>query len=467
MTGISEHMALVNVGLEKFYNELKSQHVETVQVDWRPPAGGDRRLINILCALQTQEVEKANEETVRRMKASRPLWVDVQPAISVIPGMQPNHILHSGPKIEFARMCDPQQRAVEAAAIFEGWCTDKASLEAKLGSGDIVLANNYAFGAAGAMCGVITPSMPVLVVENREFGTKSWTTFNEGKGNVIWMGTYDKGTIERLRWMRDVLGPVLGRAVRSLKEGIDIFKIISQGVLMGDEVHARSAASTLLLLRELLPALLASGESKETIARIVAFIGGNNHSFLPLTIAGCKASAEAAHGVKHSTIVTAMSRNGVDFALRVGGLDKWFIAPTAPMDEAIYYSGYGPQDAAGDIGDSAIVETMGLGGMVIGGAPSISSFVGGGMASSLRSMKNMQQICASNNPKFAPGAVDFTPAPLGIDVRKVLRLGVTPIVDTGVLHKASGVGQIGTGIARAPMACFELALRGLGESLGL
>ena len=467
MTGISEHMALVNVGLEKFYNELRSQNVESVQVDWRPPAGGDKELINILCALETPEVRAANEETVRRMKESRPLWVDVQPALKVIPGMQPNHILHSGPKIEFERMCDPQQRAVEAAAIFEGWCTDKASLEAKLRSKEIVLANNYAFGAAGAMCGVITPSMPVICVENRVFGTKSWTTFNEGKGNVIWMGTYDQGTIERLRWMRDVLGPVLGRVIRGFEEGIDIFKIISQGVTMGDEVHARSAACTLLLVKELLPHLLQSNEDKKTINDITQFLLGNNHSFLPLTISGCKASAEAAHGVPHSTVVTAMSRNGVDFALRVGGLDEWFIRPTAPMDEAIYYSGYGPEDAAGDIGDSAIVETLGPGGMVIGGAPSISSFVGGGMANSLKAMKSMQSICVSNNPKFSPGAVDFTPAPVGIDLRRVMRLGVTPIVDTGVLHKASGVGQIGTGIARAPMPCFEAALRGFGKKLGL
>ncbi len=467
MTGIKEHMAIVNIGLEKFYNELKDQNVPAVQVDWRPPAGGDQTLIDILCALQNEEVARANEETVHRMKTSRPLWVDVQPAIQVIPGMQKNHILHSGPKIEFERMCDPQQRAVEAAAIFEGWCTDKTGLEAKLKSGDIQLANNYAFGAAGAMCGVITPSMPVICVENREFGPKSWATFNEGKGNVIWMGTYDQGTIERLRWMRDVLGPVLGRIVRAMPEGIDIFKIISHGVTMGDEVHARSEACTLLLLKELLPQLLASDESKETIKAVVQFLSGNNHTFLPLTISGCKASAEAAHGVRNSTVVTAMSRNGVDFALRIGGLDQWFIAPTAPMNEALYYSGYGPEDAAGDIGDSAIVETLGLGGMVIGGAPSISSFVGGGMANALKAMKSMQAVCVSSNPRFAPGAVDFMPAPVGIDLRRVMRLGITPIVDTGVLHKASGVGQIGTGIARAPMACFELALRGFGQQLGL
>jgi len=190
------------------------------------------------------------------------------------------------------------------------------------------------------------------------------------------MGTYDSGTIKRLRWMRDVLGPSLRAALRTREEGLDIFKMIAEGVLMGDEVHARSAACTMLLMRQLVPMLLETGLKKNVISRIVEFMSSNNHSFLSLTLTACKVAADAAHGIPNSTVVTAMSRNGVDFALRVGGMDGWTIVPTAPMDEAIYYSGYGPEDAAGDIGDSAIVETAGLGGMVIGAAPSISSFVG-------------------------------------------------------------------------------------------
>jgi len=375
--------------------------------------------------------------------------------------MEPCNLLHSGPPIEFGEMCDPQQRAVEAAAIFEGWVTDRAGLIAKLNSGDVKLRPNYELGSVGAMCGIISPSMQVIVTENQTYGNRSWSTFNEGKGNVMWMGTYDNGTIERLRWMRDVLAPTLRAALHTREEGIDIFKIIAEGTLMGDEVHARSAASTLLLLRQLVPLLLATNADKATIAKIVDFIGQNNHSFLSLTLTACKVAAGAAHGIPHSTVVTAMSRNGVNFALRVGGIDEWFIAKTAPMDEAIYYSGYGPEDAAGDIGDSAIVETAGLGGMIIGAAPSISSFVGGSMQHSRQAMATMRSICAGANPAFAPGAVDFTPAPLGIDIRKVVRLGITPIVDTGVLHKASGVGQIGTGIARAPMAAFLKALAAL------
>lgn len=459
MTDISQSLSVVNIGLEGFYDDLTEQGTPVIQVDWRPPAGGDVALIDKLARLQSAVVEEANAKTISRMMDSRPLWVDVQPAIEAIPGMEPNNLLHSGPPIDFYDMCDPQQRAVEAAAILEGWVADRAGLEAKLKSGDIKLRPNYELGSVGAMCGIISPSMQVVVTKNVTFGNKSWSTFNEGKGNVIWMGTYNEGTIERLRWMRDVLAPSLRAALRTRDEGVDIFKIIAEGTSMGDEVHARSAACTLLLLRQLVPMLLATNIERGTIAQIIEFISQNNHSFLSLTLTACKAAADAAHGIENSTVVTAMSRNGVNFALRVGGIkDQWFIAPTAPMDEAIYYSGYGPQDAAGDIGDSAIVETVGLGGMIIGAAPSISSFVGGSMQHSRQSMAAMRTICAGANPAFAPGAVDFTPAPLGVDIRKVVRLGLTPIIDTGVLHKASGVGQIGTGIARAPMAAFHKAL---------
>jgi len=463
MAHINQEIRVVNAGLEGFYNELREQGVQAVHVDWRPPAGGDVALIDKLSRLQCPAVEEANAAPIARIMDSRPLWVDVAPAIQSIRGMEPCDLLHSGPPIDFGDMCDPQQRAVEAAAIFEGWVTDRRGLLAKLKNKAIRLRPNYTLGSVGAMCGIISPSMPVIVTENATYGNRSWSTFNEGKGNVIWMGTYDSGTIKRLRWMRDVLGPSLRAALRTREEGLDIFKMIAEGVLMGDEVHARSAACTMLLMRQLVPMLLETGLKKNVISRIVEFMSSNNHSFLSLTLTACKVAADAAHGIPNSTVVTAMSRNGVDFALRVGGMDGWTIVPTAPMDEAIYYSGYGPEDAAGDIGDSAIVETAGLGGMVIGAAPSISSFVGGTMAHSRRAMAAMRSICAGSNPAFAPGSVDFTPASLGVDLRKVVRLGRTPIIDTGVLHKASGVGQIGTGIARAPMEAFIKALRAFPE----
>ena len=460
MSELSRPVAVVNLGLRGFCDELRGQGVPALHVDWRPPAGGDAELIDRLARLQGEQVEAANAATVKRMLESRPVLVDVARALDAIPGLEPHTILHAGPPLPFEEMCDPQRRAIEGAALFEGLVAAPEELRERLRRGEIVLRPNYQLGSVGAMTGVISPSMPVLVVENATFGNRTWTTFNEGKGNVIWMGAYDPATLERLRWMRDVLGPTVRAAVRRSPEGLDIFQVISEGVQMGDEVHARSAASTLLLQRWLVPLLLGTGAPAAVLSRVVEFIGSNNHSFLSLTIAACKVTADAAHGIPGSTVVTGMSRNGVDFALRVGGAPGWFVAPTAPMDEAIYYSGYSAADAAGDIGDSAIIETAGLGGMVIGGAPSISSFVGGGMRRSRRAMEAMRALCVGANPRFAPAAVDHLQAAVGIDLRQVVRLGVTPIIDTGVLHKASGVGQIGTGVARAPLEVFRRALRG-------
>jgi hypothetical protein len=413
VTDLNQRIAVINCGLEWFRDGLHSIGVPVTQVEWRPPAGGHVEMINILSRLLGPEIEEANNQTVDRIRESRAVWIDVQKAIDAIPGMEPNHILHSGPPIDFESMCDPQQRAVEGAAVFEGWISNRTELLRKLDRGEIVLKPNYFFGSVGAMCGIISPSMAVIVTENQTFGNRGWTTFNEGKGNVIWMGTYDDGTIERLRWMSNVMAPALKKALKQTAGGIDIFQIIAEGIQMGDEVHARSAASTMILQRQITPAMLEAGVDTRTVLDIHRFISNNNHFFLSLTMTGCKVAADAAHGIPNSTIVTAMSRNGVDFALRVGGMDEWFVTPTAPMDEAIYYSGYSAEDAAGDIGDSAIVETAGLGGMIIGAAPSLSSFVGGSINHSRNSMAAMRSICAGENPRFAPGAVDFHTGSIG------------------------------------------------------
>ncbi len=464
MSDLDRDVSVINIGLEGFYNELRALDVPVVHVDWRPPAGGDQRLIASLVRLSGKTYDRANALTVARMLKSRPVWMDVGRAQDEIPGLMPNQLLHSGPPIDFDDMCDPQQRAVEGAAVFEGWVRNRTQLKEKIRSREITLAPNYTMASIGPMCGVISPSMSVIVTRDETFRNRSWSTFNEGKGNVLWMGTYDEGTIERLRWIQDTLGPGLKEALRRSEGGIDLSGILSEAIQMGDEAHARSAACTALLLQRLYPLLLKTDLDRKSILEIVDFINKNSHFFLNMTLTACKVTADAAHGIKNSTIVTGMSRNGVDFALRVGGADdKWFICRTAPMNEAIYYPGYSVEDAAGDIGDSAIIETVGLGGMVIGAAPTISSFVGGSMVESLRAMRAMKSICEGSNPKFAPAAVDFMPAPLGIDIRKVVKTGITPIIDTGVIHKSSGVGQIGAGIARAPMEVFVQALNYMEE----
>jgi hypothetical protein len=310
--------------------------------------------------------------------------------------------------------------------------------------------------------------MPVLVVRNETFGNYGFSAFNEGRGNTLWFGLCDEATLERLTWIRDTLAPAVGAALRQ-GGPLNVFDIVAQGLQMGDECHARSAACTSLLVKTLLPPMLEAGVSGETAAGIVRFMANNNHFFLNFTMAAVKATMDAAHGIPYSTLVTAMSRNGVDFALRVGGLgDPWLVAPVSPMDEAVYYTGYSVADAAGDIGDSAIIETCGLGGMAIAGAPTIAAFVGGSLAAEIAAVEELRLITVAAHQKFSLPPMNGANTPLGVDVRRVVETRIVPFITTGVLHETSPtVGQIGTGVARAPLAVFEQALAALAHKWDL
>jgi len=465
-------LQVVNIGIGTFAETLRQQDVPVVEVDWQPPAGGNTALVEILKQTDgtrelAEKIDAANREAVERILASQPQVVDVQPAAQAL-GLTGRTILHAGPPISWERMCGPQKRAVLGAIRFEGWATDNEAAEKLIASGQVSLSPNHRYQAVGPMTGIVSPSMPVLVVRNETFDTYGFSTFNEGRGNTLWFGLCDEATLERLTWIRDTLGPAVGAALRQ-GGPLNVFDIVAQGLQMGDECHARSAACTSLLVKTLLPPMLEAGVSGETAAGIVRFMANNNHFFLNFTMAAVKATMDAAHGIPYSTLVTAMARNGVDFALRVGGLgDEWLVAPVSPMDEAVYYTGYSVADAAGDIGDSAIIETCGLGGMAIAGAPTIAAFVGGSLAAEIAAVEELRLITLAAHRKFSLPPMNAANTPLGIDVRRVVETRIVPFITTGVLHETSPtVGQIGTGVARAPLAVFEGALAALAHRWGL
>lgn len=456
-------LQVVNIGIGTFAETLRQQEVPVVELDWQPPAGGDTDLVEILKQTDgsrelAEKIDAANREAVERIHTAQPQVVDVQPAAQAL-GLTGRTVLHAGPPILWERMCGPQKRAVLGAIRFEGWADDNAAAEKLVESGQVSLSPNHRYRAVGPMTGVISPSMPVLVVRNETFDTYGFSTFNEGRGNTLWFGLCDDATLERLAWIRDTLAPAVGAALRQ-GGPLNVFDIVAQGLQMGDECHARSAACTSLLVKTLLPPMLEAGVASETAAGIVRFMANNNHFFLNFTMAAVKATMDAAHGIPYSTLVTAMSRNGVDFALRVGGLgDEWLVAPVSPMDEAVYYTGYSVADAAGDIGDSAIIETCGLGGMAIAGAPTVAAFVGGSLAAEIAAVEELRLITVAAHRKFSLPPMNGANTPLGVDVRRVVETRIVPFITTGVLHETSPtVGQIGTGVARAPLALFERAL---------
>jgi hypothetical protein len=466
-TLLGPQVRVVNVGLDMFAASVREQDVPVGEVDWRPPAGGDRDLVRLLVAdRETRErIAAANAETMARTFRARPVWVDVRRAGEVIPDLPPRTLLHSGPAIPFERMCGPHRRAAAWVATFEGWAADPTAAAAALADGSIRLEPANAHHTVCPMAGVVSPSMAVHVVTDRETGITAYSPINEGRERTTWNGNPDPSALTRLAWFRDELAGALSAGLKRAG-GVDLVGMFAQSLQMGDELHARVPATTALLLRTLAGPVLEADVPGPVAARAFRFMEENSLFGLTLVMAACKVSADAGHGLPWSTIVTGMSRNGADFGLRVGGLgERWLTAPTPPMDEAIYRSGYRLADAAGDIGDSSILETVGLGGMAIAAAPTVAAFVGGDVRGEVEITEAMREIVAASHPVYTLPTLDFAGTPAGIDVRRVVETGIVPFIDTGVVHELDpDAGQIGAGIARAPIEVFRAALSALGAS---
>ena len=414
-----------------------------------------------------QIIEDANTEALRRILAADPVLVDCIPAGEAIPALGADMILHSGPPIGWDRMCGPMRGAVTGIAVFEGWAGDIADAEKKAAAGKFQFAPNHDHGAVGPMTGMTTVSQPLLVVENRAFGNRAYCAINEGLGKVMRFGGNDAEVLARLAFLRDELGPALGRALREIG-GIPLKAIVSRGLTMGDEMHQRNVACSSLLLRILAPALARTTTDHAALARSLDFIGRNDQFFLNVAMPMGKAMTDPARGIEGSSIVTAMCRNGTDFGIRVSGTgDAWFTAPVE-MPVGLYFPGYSVADANPDMGDSAIVETIGLGGFAMAAAPAVVGFIGAGPAAEAAVFTQlMAEITAGSNPEWTIPALDYAGVPTGIDIRRVVETGIAPTINTGIAHRKPGVGQVGAGVVKAPMACFEKALIAFAQSLGI
>jgi hypothetical protein len=411
------------------------------------------------------DIEKANVEATERMMEARPVIVGLGKARDVIPGMRENLLLHAGPPITWERASGPMQGAITGALIFEGKANNETEAQALVESGDIELEPCHHHSAVGPMAGIICPSMSVYILENITHGNKSYSNLNEGYGKVLRYGAYSEEVLDRLRWMEDVMAPVLGRAIE-LSGGMDIRALIAEALHMGDEGHNRNKAGSVLFTKNLAPFIVKVAGDADVASEIIRTLGDNALSVLNPVMAACKAMVDAAHGIEGSTIVSVMARNGTDFGIRVSGLgDRWFTAPVA-IPQGLYFPGFTAEDSSGDIGDSTITETAGIGGFAMASAPAIVSFVSGTPKDAMNATLEMYEICYSEHKYFTIPPLDFRGTPTGIDIRKVVETGITPRVNTGIAHKDAGVGQVGAGLVRPPMEMFEQALLAFAEKYG-
>lgn len=413
------------------------------------------------------DIDQANQTAVNRMMEARPILKAVAPARDVIPGMKDNLLLHAGPPIEWARMSGPLRGAIIGGMLFEGLAADETEAVTMVERGEVEFDACHHHGAAGPMAGVISASMKIYVVENAEHGNMAFSGLNEGYGKVLRYGAYSEDVLQKLRWMNDVLGTVLADALAE-SNGLDLRALIAEALHMGDEGHNRNKAGSLIYLKLISPLIAKVTKDSQVEAEVLQFIGDNALSVLNPVMAACKAMTDAAHGVECSTIVTMMARNGTDFGIRVSGLGEkqWFTAP-AEIPVGLFFSGFSQEDANPDIGDSAITETAGIGGFAMATAPAIVTFVGGTPKDALNATLEMYEITFAESKYFTMPALDFRGTPTGIDLRKVVELGITPRINTGIAHKNPGVGQVGAGLVRPPITIFEDALVAFAEKYNL
>ncbi|MCM3756202.1 DUF1116 domain-containing protein [Sporosarcina aquimarina] len=416
-----------------------------------------------------ETIEQRNQMVVDKIREGAPFLIDVVPAKEKIGEFNGRKLLlHAGPPIEFQDMTGPMQGACIGASLFEGWAETEADALALLRNGEVEFMPCHHVNAVGPMGGITSGNMPVFVVENRTEGNEAYCTMNEGIGNVLRFGAYSKEVIDRLEWMRDVLGPTLAKALRSIDGGMNLNVLIAKAITMGDEFHMRNMASTLVFLKEISPYLMAVPMDKDDRKDVIQFIANAEQFFLNIVMASGKSVLDGARKIEEGTIVTAMCRNGKEFGIRISGMgDQWFTA-LVNVPKGLYFTGYSQEDANGDIGDSAIMEAYGLGGMAMVASPGLARFVGAGGYKEAREISDeMSQIVTGHNANFPIPTWDFQGTCLGVDARKVVETGIEPLINTGIAHKEAGLPQIGAGQARAPLACFEKAIAAYAEKLNV
>ena len=408
-------------------------------------------------------IAAANREALDRLCRARPEWTAVRLAREAL-GLTGRTLLHAGPPIAWERMCGPMRGAVKAALQFEGWARTPEDAEELAGSGDVSFSPCHTRGAVGPMAGIISPGMPVLVVEDRANGTTACSFIADGPwGHQLRFGAYGPETLKGLAWIRDVAGPAFQAALEC--EGpIDLASLMAQAFTMGDEMHMRNAAATGLLARRLAAPLVAVVPNRDRLEALMRFLTRDNDQFfLAWSMCAAKAAARAIDGLEGSTVVSTMARNGVEFGIRVAGLgDRWFTGP-ASVVEGLYFPGFSAADANLDTGDSAIMETYGLGGLAMAASPAVQKIVGAtSFADAVACTRDMAEICVGTNPLFPIAPLGGEGTPTAIDVRKVVRTGIVPVINTAIAHR-SAPRMIGAGIATPPTEPFVQALLALAE----
>jgi len=402
------------------------------------------------------EINDANKKAADHIISAEAWLIDMKPARDAIPGFKDNLITHAGPPISWDRMLKVQKIAVINAIRSEGLADTPEAADRLVRRQEILVEPNHKYGNVSGMCGVTSASSPVFVFEDKIHNntSTSWmqtdmTSFGD---------TYERG-MKEVKFVRETLAPVMTAIIKHAG-GFNIKELLAKGLQMGDELHGSFDATRGVFMNWILPHIVRTDFPKETLGQVGDYFMGNGGRWFcgNLMMGCCKVMMDAAKGVKYSTVVTAMSRNGVEFGVKVSALgDSWYTGPAGEI-QGFLFPGFTNADKAPDIGDSAISESRGFGGTALSASPSQAKLFGGGLQEAVQHTKAMQKVSIAEDPLFRISYLDLVGVPVGIDIRKVVEMNTVPRIDTGIAHKDGGHGIIGTGISDAPVEAFKKAL---------
>lgn len=461
MNIIKEDLKVINVGISAFRDSLLSQNVETVDVNWKPPCGGDIKLINAVKIVRSKnDVDAANKNAAEKITQSRSYLAGIEKAVDVIPGMHPNLILHSGPPLEWKNMTSVMREAACAAVIYERLAFNKEEALKLIETGEIEFASANNYNAVSTISGVISASMPVWVVENQTYGNIAYSPVNEGTDKTLASGSCSQETIERLFFIRDKFMPVLQK---SLTEKIDLIEIMASSIYMGDELHINTKAATALFFQKIAPLIAKADVLKNDLYEVFSFISANEKFFLNLALAAAKAALCAAEGIEGSTIITAISSNGFEAGIKISGLKgRWFTS-SAGYVKGVYLDDFSEIQAGHYIGDESIIDMFSLGAVSISASSAVTKLIGIPLGEAVNYSREMYDICETKNSAFKIPALDFESVPAGFDILKIVELSTSPVINAEINAKTPGVGRIGFGIFRPKLSAFEKIVLTLAE----
>lgn len=414
------------------------------------------------------KINQANDIVIDLLQKNDPYWVGVRPAIECVPDMREGLILHSGPEIEWDEMSETQRQGGINGVLFEGYAKTREDAEHLLKTGEITFAsgNDYHIVVPGS--GIATPSMVMNIVEDRNSGVRGFCAPFEGpnRGGLAGWGVYNEAIDKHLHNMSDVIGPAITRMLEEAG-GMALKRIMVRGVEMGDELHSRQDACGLILTNELAKMIFDTKSMNDDEKRqVMDLIFGTVRFFHPLGMASAMSGLEAARHIPYSTVVTTMEGNGVTYGIKVAGLgNQWFTAPAPRLEGEYVAADIKVEDVLPWIGDSCMLEACGLGGSAAAAAPAVMRSQGLSWMDGIERSRLTEEITLARHESYLVPALDYQGTPLGIDIRKVLRTGIEPVIHGGIISKSGK--RLGAGVAHVPMKCFEGAIEGYAERYGL